>query len=155
MARKRTDAFVRLLYFPRWLLESVFSQIKQQAFNMLSMPPRKYLPHVIRAIASSYLIRQTAGSERVGGLEVSVKLLSEPVGKIRVKGTFMGSDEVWESMGNIGTEATNGIVAYAKERSSIRLEYWDIELSRFLFHPVDSRDSIYFFAAQNAFRAAL
>ena len=86
---------------------------------------------------------------------MSVKLLSEPVGKIRVKGTFMGSDEVWESMGNIGTEATNGIVAYAKERSSIRLEYWDIELSRFLFHPVDSRDSIYFFAAQNAFRAAL
>ena len=118
------------------------------------MTQQKYLPRQLRAIASSYLIRQTAGAERVGGLEIYINRLSEPKGEIRVVKTFLGPDEVWNEIGNVGREATAGIVEYAKEHN-INLAWWDIELRKFLFHPVNSRNEMYFFAAQNAFQAAL
>lgn len=119
----------------------------------MSMTNKQYLPPVVRAIGSSYLIRQTAGSERVGGLEVTIKVLAEPPGQIRVKGTFRDTDTTWASMGNMGEAAIRGIITYAKAHD-INLDLLDIEIGRFLYHPVDSRAELYFTAAQHAFRAA-
>ena len=125
------------------------------------------------AIASSYLIQQTAGSERVGGLEVMVRVrrpdeiqqqeTKQTIGKdtdqksgsnIRSKNTFYPDSDTWQAIDSIKQAAIDGIVDYAQEQA-IDLNRFDIEIRKFLVHPVDSRDAVYYTAAQIAFSTAI
>lgn len=128
------------------------------------MNSQKYLPQIVRAVGASYLFQQTASCERVGGVEVSVRVrLPEELtsqttptapNHIQIVPTVYGSDEPWQEDSNIEQTAVDGIIDYAHEQNIdlIRLE---IKVGNFLFHPVDSRPSVYYAAAQNAFEAAI
>ena len=114
----------------------------------------KYLPQIQQAIGAAYLLRQTAGSEMFGGLEVVLRVPARSPGDIRVSKTTWPDGEVREDLYGYETQAIEGLKAYAKARD-IDLSRVDVELRRFLFHPVDSKPKAYYLAAQNALEAAL
>ena len=94
----------------------------------------KYLPQIHQAIGAAYLLRQTAGSEMVGGLEVVLRVPARHPGEIRVSKTTWPDGEVREDLYGYETQAIEGLKAYAKARD-IDLSRVDVELRRFLFHP--------------------
>ncbi len=109
----------------------------------------------MRSIGCSYLFRQTPGSERVGGLQVTVKPRRGAVGVIdvtltdyRTKEPLVGLDD------EIVQSAISGIHDVANQYG-VPLSDFDVQLSDFLFHDVDSHPRIYHQAAKSAFRAAL
>jgi len=53
----------------------------------------------------------------------------------------------------LGSAAERGIREVAGE-CGVNLDDFDIVLSVFMYHPVDSRESLYYGAARSAFRAA-
>lgn len=115
----------------------------------------KYLSSRQTGIGASYLLRQTAGSERVGGLQVTLTTPATPRGTIHVVGTLYRSELKMESSDEIyAQKAIEGIRQYAQTHQ-IDLQQLDIQLDQFLIHPVDSRASVFFFTAQHAFQAAI
>ena len=108
-----------------------------------------------RAIGSSYLLRQVAGSERLGGLRVTLYPRAGDEGQIKIELTDWHSGEAHEfpipEYANIAAETIRN---FASERA-IELDAYDIRLDRFLFHDVDSHPKCYQQAARSAFRAAL
>ena len=108
-----------------------------------------------RAIGSSYLIRQLPGSERVGGLRVTLYPRSDNKGTIETQLTdWLTGNPHKYPMPEMADIASQAIVALAKEHSFDQSEL-DIKLDHFLFHDVDSNPRCYEQAARSAFRAAL
>ena len=108
-----------------------------------------------RAIGSSYLIRQVAGSERLGGLRVTLYPRCDNSGKIDIQLTDWHTGEQHEyPMQDMVHAASNAIQELADEYS-FDLSQLDIKLDRFVFHDVDSDPRCYAQAARNAFRSAL
>ena len=153
----------------------IFDEYRKRSFDRLSedrdgitMTDTKYLPRIVSAIASSYLIEQTAGSESIGGLEVKVSVLrpdeieqksaqdsdQKSASSIRSKNTFYADSQTWPDIDSIKQAAIHGIVDYAQEQA-IDLSRFDIEIRKFLFHPVNSKEAAYYTAAQIAFSTAI
>lgn len=108
-----------------------------------------------RAIGSSYLIRQLAGSERLGGLRVTLSPRSDMQGSIQVQMTdWFGGGPHPNPIPEMGEIASRAILAFATEHA-FDLSKYDIRLDQFLFHEVDSDPRCYAQAARSAFRAAL
>jgi len=108
-----------------------------------------------RAIGSSYLIRQVAGSERMGGLRVTVYPRSDNSGTIDVQLTDWRSGEPHPNpIPDYADVAVNAIRHFAND-NGIDLSQLDVRLDQFLFHDVDSDPRCYAQAARSAFRAAL
>jgi len=108
-----------------------------------------------RAIGSSYLIRQVAGSERLGGLRITLYPRSDNKGKIDIQLTDWHTGEQHEyPMQDMVDAASNAIQELADEHS-FDLSQLDIKLDRFVFHDVDSDPRCYAQAARSAFRSAL
>lgn len=108
-----------------------------------------------RAIGSSYLIRQVAGSERLGGLRVTLYPRSDNKGTIEIQLTDWHTGEPHKyPMPELADIASQAIVALATEHS-FDLSQLDIRLDQFVFHDVDSDPRCYAQAARSAFRAAL
>lgn len=108
-----------------------------------------------RAIGSSYLIRQVAGSERLGGLRVTLYPRYDNNGKIDIHLTDWHTGEQHEyPMQDMVDAASNAIQELADDYS-FDLSQLDIKLDRFVFHDVDSDPRCYVQAARSAFRSAL
>lgn len=108
-----------------------------------------------RAIGSSYLIRQVAGSERLGGLRVTLYPRSDSNGKIDIQLTDWHTGEQHEyPMQDMVDAAFNAMLELADEHS-FDLSQLDIKLDRFVFHDLDSDPRCYVQAARSAFRSAL
>jgi hypothetical protein len=108
-----------------------------------------------RAIGSSYLIRQVPGSERLGGLRVTLYPRSDDKGSIEIQLTDWRTGELHESpMPEMADIAVQAIQALA-DAHAFDLSQLDIKLDHFLFHPVDSDPRCYAQAARSAFKAAL
>lgn len=108
-----------------------------------------------RAIGACYWIRQIPGSERLGGLQVTIHPNVGGGGTIRVVATARRTGE--ELVGLIEPyvdEAIRGIREVAT-RHAVRLEDLDVELSEFLDHDVDSDPRCDYQAGKSAFRSAL
>ncbi|MEM7034294.1 MAG: hypothetical protein AAF629_32425 [Chloroflexota bacterium] len=117
----------------------------------------KYLPPVSQtAIGSSYLIRQVAGSERMGGLQVTLRRRTDNAGSVSIEPTLWRTGDISEDsivMG-YGKLATSAIEEFITAHG-LDLTAFDITLSHFLYHPLDSHPDCYRQAARSALRSAL
>jgi hypothetical protein len=105
------------------------------------------------AVGSSYLLRQVLGSERIGGVQLTVR--GSNVGRIEVHTTDWRTNETIEKFpAEFVTAVLDGIKDFAKEKS-IDLSCYHIVASNFLLHPVDSNPKCYYQAGRSALRAAL
>jgi hypothetical protein len=114
-----------------------------------------YLPN--RSIGASYLIRQSPGGERIGGLRVTIEPAAGNAGTIKHEATDWLNGQPLERPHDIGplvSEAVRGIREVARQ-CNVLLDEFDVVLSHFLVHPVDSRAKCYYQAAKSAFRSAL
>jgi hypothetical protein len=110
-----------------------------------------------RAIGSSYLNRQAPGSERVGGLTVTIHPRSDSDGEFLIELTDWRTGELLEFPDEVqpcADAAADGVRALARE-ISVEIAQFDIKLHLFLYHPVDSSPRIYLQAGRSAFRSAL
>ena len=108
-----------------------------------------------RAIGSSYLVRQVAGSERLGGLRVTVYPRSDNLGEIRVELTDWHTGEIHDNpLPEMASVAEQSIRKFA-DKCSFHLGQLDIKLDRFIFHDVDSDPRCYEQAARSAFKSSL
>lgn len=102
-------------------------------------------------IGSSYIKRQSASSERFGGLTVSV---TNGDGRRSVELTnWLNDDLIEDDVQWLIAAAWEGIDAYAAEHA-VDLTSLNIRLSKIAYHPVDSRDSTFRTAAFHAFASA-
>ena len=96
-----------------------------------------------------------AGSERVGGLRVTLYPRSDSEGTIKVEMTDWHTGEPHEysipEMADIASQAIKDLAA----EHSFDLTQLDIKLDQFMFHAVDSHPRCYAQAARSAFRSAL
>lgn len=111
----------------------------------------------MRAIGASYLIRQTAGSERLGGLRVTIRPRSDNEGSISVEATDWRTGDPLEYPDEIApfaSEAVRGIREVG-ERYRVPMDTFDVVVRHFIYHPVDSAPICYYQAGKSAFRSAL
>ncbi|MEN1680950.1 MAG: hypothetical protein AAGJ46_15280 [Planctomycetota bacterium] len=108
-----------------------------------------------RAVGASYLIRQVAGSERQGGLQVTLYPRSDNSGTIEVKLTDRVTGELHPyplpEMADVAVDAIKELAA----EHSFDLTQLDVKLDRFDFHRVNYMPACYTQAARSAFRAAM
>jgi hypothetical protein len=114
------------------------------------------------AIGASYCFDQSPGGERVGGLMVTLRRRANAAGTITIVPTERSTGEMEGAMLDSGTkeallwfgkEAEEALRDEAK-REGIDLNQFDIVLSDFIFHDVDSHSQCYAGAARSAFRSA-
>jgi hypothetical protein len=109
---------------------------------------------MMRSIGASYLIRQSAGSERIGGLRVTLRRPSGEVGNITVEATDWRTGDRIDGIGYLAAEAIKGIREVA-EHYGIPLDAFDVVLDHFIYHPADSAPFCYYQAGKSAFRSAI
>lgn len=108
-----------------------------------------------RAIGSSYVIRQTPGGERLGGLRITLMASAEKGGTVEADPTsFFGGARLEGEVGWILEAARRGVHDYAA-RHGVDLSGFRVVVSEIAFHPVDSSEHIFYQAAQSALRSAL
>lgn len=110
----------------------------------------------VYAVGSAYLFRQSAGSERLGGLEVTIRPRKGDVGGIVVELTEFSNGESLDEdeLAPYVEAALKGIDEVAKRNRSLS-DQFDVQLSKFLYHAVDIHPKCYFQAGKSAYRAAL
>ena len=107
------------------------------------------------AVGSAYFMSQSPGAERMGGFRITLRRKQEAVGRITVNPTDFLSSQTDTWIGEfVAKQAIAGITDVAKIQG-IELSEFDVELSSFLVHDVDSAPLCYFQAGKSAFRAAL
>jgi hypothetical protein len=117
---------------------------------------------LFRTIGASYIIRQIPHSERTGGLQVTLRPLEimpdqqhERGGKFNVEltdwktGKFIDSEGLRECA-KIAEEA----VRRCAKHHGVDLRLFDVTLSKFLYHEVDSSPICYAQTGACAFRSA-
>lgn len=112
---------------------------------------------MLHAQGSSYLIRKVAGSEKIGGLTVTIYPRSDSNGKLSIALSDWRTDELLDFPAEIApyaTEAEHGVRSIGQELG-IELSQFDIKLHRFIYNPVDSAPAVYVQAGRSAFRSAL
>ena len=108
----------------------------------------------MRAVGSAYLFRQSPGSERLGGLQVTVRPKRGAKGVIIITPTDWRTEDLHSQIDDYVENALTGIKEVAS-KADLNLDDVDIELSRFLVHDVDSSPLCYLQAAKSALRSAL
>lgn len=108
----------------------------------------------VRAIGASYLFRQSPGSERVGGLQITLHPPSESAGRIIVDLSEKGTKAPLKGQEWMAEAALQGVQELASEHQ-IDLSRFDVVLSEFMWHPVDSHSKCYHQAGRSAMRSAL
>jgi hypothetical protein len=111
----------------------------------------------MRSIGTSYLIRQTPGSERVGGLRVTLRRRSGEVGTLTVETTDWRTEAAIEHSRQLDAcvvEALRG-VREVGDQYGIPMDEFDVVLSHFIYHHTDSAPLCYYQAGKSAFRSAL
>jgi hypothetical protein len=110
-----------------------------------------------RAYGSSYLFRQRAGSERIGGLTVMLTPKEAEVGEISVQLTDWESNEpIGDNCGWSVTIVEAAVLGANEAAASLNLlNEFDLKLYRFLLHEIDSGPPIFRQAAKSACRSAL
>ncbi len=110
-----------------------------------------------RSVGSSYLIRQVAGSERLGGLTVTIRHLAEKNGELRVDITDWQTGHPHECADEMTTCVDAAVDGVRSMMAELDLEPGECEivLDRFVYHPVDSGPRVYRQAGRGAFRSAL
>ena len=109
------------------------------------------------AEGSSYIRHQTPGGERLAGL--TLKLGRHNGGELEAKIVYTGwsGSEIEEkerrTIEFYAHVALEGIKEFAAERE-IDLSIYRLEFSKFLVHPVDTKDSDIKLAGRNAFASA-
>ncbi len=109
------------------------------------------------SIGSSYLIRQTAGGERLGGLTVTVYPRYDGEGGVRVELTDWKTGEPHQYASDYAIysdAALEGIQSLAVDLE-LTLGDFDVVLDRFVIHEVNSDPRVYRQAGRSALRAAL
>ncbi|MEM8779110.1 MAG: hypothetical protein AAGF26_09605 [Cyanobacteria bacterium P01_G01_bin.49] len=107
------------------------------------------------AIGSSYLIRQSPGAERIGGVTVRISPRTGSMGTLKAIATDWITEELIDDDIKFLIEgATEGIKRFAAE-NSFNLDDWDITVTKFAYHPVDSKQRTVQIAAYNAIAVAL
>jgi hypothetical protein len=112
-----------------------------------------YILSSVKAVGSCYLTRQSPGSENIGGLQVSLITHSRTPG-LEVTLTDRAGTPIGEDIGWLTETATRAVQDYAKEHH-LDFSGCKIEVSHFLYHPVDSSSGVFYQAAQSALRSAL
>lgn len=108
-----------------------------------------------KAVGSSYLIRQSPGAERMGGLTITLMPAQADVGAIRVQPTnYFDQTEITDDIDWMVDAAKQGIQEWA-EAHAFDLSGYDLILSAFAYHPVDSHSKVFYIAAKSALRAAV
>ena len=106
------------------------------------------------AVGSSYLIRQSPGGERLGGVRIRLSRATG-TGVIEVKLTsWFGGAEINEDIADLVEAAIQGVRDCAQQYG-VDLSDYHILLSEFAFHLVDSRPNVFYQTARSAFRSAL
>lgn len=115
----------------------------------MSLPERSLSLDKMKTIGSSYLQTLTSSADLAGGLQVEVRKVVDRTGNLKIEphDDLAGYDAYV-------AEAKRGIIEYARHHS-IDLSQYDVTLSRFLIHDVDSRADLYFDTAQISFDAAM
>ncbi|MFK7803311.1 MAG: hypothetical protein AB8G95_16875 [Anaerolineae bacterium] len=106
------------------------------------------------SIGSSYLIRQSPGAERLGG--VTIKLWLNQSGTPTRQVVFTDwklNQPIADDIKTLAIAAEKGIEQFAAEHD-IDLTQYSWELSKFAYHPIDSRPSTFQLAGYNAFASA-
>src|SRR5690348_14354539 len=107
------------------------------------------------AIGACYIIRQAPGVERLGGLQVKLWPSEGGGGAISIRPTaWRTGEDLGALVSDYAEDAMRGIREVA-EAYGIRLGDFDLELSEFLYHDVDSFSLLYYQAGKSAFRSAL
>ena len=108
----------------------------------------------MHAIGSSYLIRQAAGAERFGGVTVRLKPRNGSDGSLEIVPTDWRTDEeIDDDISYLADASIAGIKRFA-DNNAINLQEWDVTVSKFAYHPVDSGRLTVQIAAYNAFASA-
>ena len=108
----------------------------------------------MHAIGSSYLIRQSAGAERYGGATVRVRPKREDVAKLEVIASDWRTEKpIADDITFLTNAAITGVKKFCSEYE-IDIAEWDIDISRFAYHPVDSGPLTTQIAAYNAMASA-
>lgn len=110
----------------------------------------RYVERNMHAIGSSYLIRQSPGSERIGGVTILIRPRAGSVGTLNIKPTsWFTGDPIEDDIDFLKSAAIEGLNRFATE-NAIELNKWDITVSNFAYHPVDSWAKTTQVAAYNA-----
>jgi hypothetical protein len=119
--------------------------------NSVKMTPFTY------SVGASYLVRQAPGSERIGGLRVTVRQPPGNAGTITVDATDWRTGAALERPAVIEPYVSEAIrvIREVADEYGFRLDEFDVVLSDFVVHPVDSVTRCYYQAGKSAFRSAL
>ena len=90
----------------------------------------------------------------MGGCEITLQYPLGETGTIQVINTLRGSQEARHDIDIYTAEAKKGVLEYAMEHE-IDLGAFDVTLSQFVIHDVDSRPFLYYLAGRNAFQSAI
>ncbi len=106
------------------------------------------------AIGSSYLIQQSPGAERFGGLTLKLwpNHSGSPSRNILLS-SWTEAQTIREDIRFLTSMAEEGIKQFAAEQQ-IDLSNYNWELSRFAYHPIDSKPEVFRLAGYNAFASA-
>ncbi len=107
-----------------------------------------------KSIGASYSLNQTPGAERMGGLQVVIRPKQGDEGTITIRPTERTTGDTLDGLGSYADAALRGIREVAREHD-VDLSRFDVILSDWLVHPVDSRASCYYHTGKSAFRSAL
>ena len=109
----------------------------------------------IYAVGSSYLIFQAPGGAWVGGVTVKIKRSGAAAGTWTVTPTDYRRDRSFEAdvIAPYADAAKEGIERFAAE-SGIDLNEWDVTVSEFAYHEVDSAETMFKIAGFNAAASA-
>ena len=108
----------------------------------------------MRAIGSSYLVRQSPSAERYGGVTVEIRPRKATQGTIVALPTDWRTEKpIEDDVAFLTDAAIEGIKKFAKD-NDLNLDEWDIAVSRFAYHPIDSSARTTQIAAYNAAASA-
>ena len=107
------------------------------------------------AIAGSYLIRSSPGSERVGGATVRIRRRRRSeAGALNVRLTDFWKHEPLGPDASFLTDVARSALATFAEDNTVSVDEWDIDVYDFAYHPVDTTERAMRTAICNALTSA-
>ena len=122
---------------------------ERYTFKVMSAVTNSY------AIASSYLIRQSPGAERIGGATVRIcRRRRGETGALNVQLTDFWKHKPLGPDASFLTGVAQAALATFAESNAVSVDEWDIDIYDFAYHPVDTTDRIMRIAIHNALTSA-
>ena len=108
----------------------------------------------MHAIASAYLIRQTAGAERYDGATVKISRANQSDGVIDIRLTERLTGNAINDDPSFLDEYSRIAIAHFARDHEVNLADWNIRVDQFAYHPIDSGPKGTHDAVYNAITAA-